>query len=281
MQTYYITFFAAAGAVWGSFCNMLIHRIPAGKPLSGRSRCPDCGSQLSAADLIPLLSYIVLLGRCRHCRGKVAPRYFAVEAAMVVLFVATYLHLGLDLAAVAVYLAYGTCCVLVAFIDFRHTIIPNVVVLPALGVAALSAALQLDPFGPAPTRAALGAVLGAGLFFVLLLATRGAGMGMGDVKLGAFMGTALGPLPLVPAILIGSVAALLFSGAVMLLFNRDLRRIEGVRIDLDSEEPEITQRILGMTIINGRPAVPFGPFLSFGFLLVLFWGDEILSWWLG
>ncbi len=281
MQIFDVIFAAAAGAVWGSFCNMLIHRIPRGESISGRSRCPSCAAQLTTIDLIPLLSYIGLSGRCRHCSVRISPRYFLVELATVALFIGTYLHVSPDPVAGLIYVAYGTSAILIAAIDFDHTIIPNVVVLPSLGVAALSAALRLDPYGPSPTQAIAGAVMGAGLFLLLLLATRGAGMGMGDVKLGAFMGTALGPLPLVPAILLGSISALVFAGVVMLLFRRELGSIDGVKIDLESEEPEITQRILGMTIINGRPAVPFGPFLSLGFLLTLFWGEQILDWWLG
>jgi len=270
----------ALGAVWGSFCNMLISRIPSRQSISGRSRCPECENTLRVFDLIPILSYIILRGKCRHCGQKISSRYLMVEILMSVLFLLSYIQTGPRPVHFLIYISYCTAAILVAFIDFEKTIIPNIVLLPAALIALCSSAFTLHPQAPHLTVAMIGGILGGAVFLLLAIVTGGAGMGMGDVKLVAFMGLTLGPLPLIPAVLLGSLSALLFAAVVMLYFRKHLQSIKSVEINLDTEEPEITQRVLGMTIINGRPAVPFGPFLSLGFLLVLFWGTKIISWWL-
>ncbi len=279
MHYFWTAFFALLGAIWGSFCNVLISRIPASENISGRSRCPHCRQTLSALDLVPVLSYLLLRARCRHCGAPISARYPLVELACALLFVASYNHVGLSPAPLALHLIYVTVAVVIAVVDFEHTIIPNRMVLAGV-LAALGASLL--GAGPDILSALTGALIGGGTFMGLYLITRGGGIGMGDVKLLLFMGLALGPLQLLPAVLAGAITALLFSGAIMLRFRGELESLENVSINMkQDEEPEITGRVWGMMIINGKPAVPFGPFLTLGFLMSLFWGDLILDLWLG
>ncbi|MFO8060815.1 MAG: prepilin peptidase [Bacillota bacterium] len=279
MHYFWITFFGLMGAIWGSFCNVLISRIPASENISGRSHCPHCHHTLSASDLVPVLSYFLLGGRCRYCAAPISARYPLVEMSCSLLFILSYRTAGLNPAQLILLLLYVTVAVVIAVVDFEHTIIPNRMVL--VGILGVAGGLILG-LGPEPVSALIGALIGGGTFMILYLVTRGGGIGMGDVKLVLLMGLALGPLKLLPAVLAGAIAALIFAGAIMLRFKRELASLENVSIDMEQEEePEISGRVWGMMIINGRPAVPFGPFLALGFLTSLFWGEQILDLWLG
>lgn len=270
------------GLVWGSFCNVLIWRLPRGEDIGGRSRCPECGHTLSVLDLVPLLSYVFLGGRCRYCRAPISARYPLVEAVTGGLFLLAYRHVGATPATLAVYLAYVTVAVVVCFADYTRATIPNAVIVPGLLVALGSAVFQADPAGPSVGWALFGGLAGGMVFLVFYVVSRGGGMGMGDVKLAAFIGLALGPLKLLVAVIIGSVTAVLTAGLVIAVAGRRLRSLKSVEISIDQEEePEVEERVFGMMLINGRPAVPFGTFLAVGFTVALFWGDTIIRIWLG
>jgi len=270
------------GLVWGSFCNVLIWRLPRGEDIGGRSRCTACGHVLGALDLVPLLSYVFLRGRCRYCGAPISARYPAVEAITGVLFVLAYRHVGAAPLALAVYIAYVTVSVVVFFADYTRATIPNGVIVPGLAVALAAAAFGLDPSGPGLVSGLAAGLMGGAVFLVFFVVSRGGGMGMGDVKLAAFMGLALGPLKLLLAIMIGSVAAVLAAAVVMLVAGKRLRSLKSVEINLEQEEePEVNDRVFGMMLINGRPAVPFGTFLVLGFAVALFWGDLLVRAWLG
>ncbi len=276
---FWIAFFGLVGIIWGSFCNVLIARIPASENISGRSRCPHCRHTLGIVDLVPVFSYLLLGGQCRYCKGPISFRYPLVEIACGFLFMLAFSRTGLAPIPLALYLVYVTVAVVIAVIDFEHTIIPNQMVLLGILAAGLGSVLGV---GPEILSGITGALIGGGTFMILYLITRGGGIGMGDVKLLFFMGLALGPLKLLPAVLAGAVTALLFSAAIMLRFRGEMESLENVSISMDQdEEPEITARVWGMMIINGKPAVPFGPFLALGFLIALFWGEPILDLWLG
>jgi leader peptidase (prepilin peptidase)/N-methyltransferase len=281
-ETIMTVFFFLFGLVWGSFGNVLIWRLPRGEGISRPSHCTACGHTLAPLDLVPLLSWVVLGGRCRYCRAPISARYPAAEALTGLLFVLVYRQVGVSPAALAVYVAYVTVTVIVLFTDFVRALIPNSVIVPGLAVALLAAALRLDPFGPALGQALLGGVCGAAVFLAFYVLSRGGGMGMGDVKLAAFMGLALGPLKLLLAVMVGSVLAVLAAALVMLFAGKRLRSLQSVEINAEQEEePEATERVFGMMLINGRPAVPFGTFLVVGFAAALFWGDAVIRWWLG
>jgi len=236
------------GLVIGSFLNVVIARLPAGVSIvHPGSACPQCGAVIRWYDNVPVLSWLHLRARCRSCGGAISWRYPAVELLTAVLFALAAHRFGptLDLAPALLFLA---ALVAITGIDLDHQIIPDVITIPGIVAgAALSIAIHparwLDPL--------LGIALGGGVFFVIILVSRG-GMGGGDMKLGAMMGAFLGWKLALLAILLGVFAG----GAVAV--------------------------VLLSTGSRGRKdPVPFGPFLALGAVVSLLWGDGLLGWYLG
>jgi leader peptidase (prepilin peptidase) / N-methyltransferase len=236
------------GAVFGSFLNVVAYRLPRRESLaSPGSRCPRCETPIRARDNIPVLGWLALRGRCRHCREPIAVRYPLVEALSALLAVAVVLvkhsphDLALGLTLVAVLIA-------VALIDLDHRIIPNRITGPA-ALAAVAIGLATRPSGVAAQLASGAAAAGFLLIFALAYP---AGMGMGDVKLAGVLGLFLGP-PVAVAILVAVLAGSLVGGFVM------ARR--GVR--------------------EGRKtSIPFGPYLALGGVVALLVGPAVLHWYL-
>jgi leader peptidase (prepilin peptidase)/N-methyltransferase len=189
------TFFVLFGLVIGSFLTVVVSRIPAGEGLGGRSRCPRCGAQIGAFDNIPVLSWILLRGRCRTCGNRISVRYPLIELTTAALFLLadrTFEDLALAIPA-AMFLA---TMLAIALIDAKHKIVPNRIVYPALlilGPAVVVADLTGGPID-APS-AFIGLAAYAGPLLIVAFAVPG-GMGMGDVKLAALIGLALGGLGL-------------------------------------------------------------------------------------
>lgn len=232
------------GALVGSFLNVVIHRLPLGESIvHPRSRCPGCGTQLAARDNIPVLSWLVLRGRCRACGRAISPRYPAVELLTAAGFAATAAVLGLDEDLIWA-LPFVAVLICVGAIDLDHRLVPNKIVAPAAVYGAVCAvALRLDDL---PELAIAGAA-GFGLLLLVALARPG-GMGMGDVKLTGLMGLYLG-LSLAPALLIAFLSGSLVGVAVM------ARGGIGKR----------------------KTAVPFAPFLALGGFVGLLAGPELVD----
>jgi leader peptidase (prepilin peptidase) / N-methyltransferase len=231
---------------FGSFLNVVASRLPLRIPIgTSRSRCMSCSHELAARDNVPLVSYALLRGRCRYCHASIPWRYPAVEAVTALLVVACALRFGATAEAVV---ASGFCIVLVVVsaIDIEHRIVPNRIVLPAAAVA-LGAQTILYP-GPEWLIAALGA---SGFLLAAALAYP-KGMGMGDVKLALLLGAMLGRNVTV-ALMVGCLAALVPSAVLFLRHGSRARKI----------------------------AIPFAPFLAFGAVVALFFGDTILDRYLG
>ena len=236
------------GLVFGSFFNVVAHRLPRGDSIATpASRCPGCGTPIKPYDNVPVLSWILLRGHCRACGDSISARYPLVEGLTGVLAVAVVLvsngaHdivLGLVLVAILVP---------VALIDLEHRIIPNKITLPA-AVAAIAVGLATRPAG-VPEQLIAGAAAAGFLLAFALAYPRG--MGMGDVKLAGVLGLFLGRSVGV-AIFVGVVAAAIVGFAVMARL--------GVK--------------------QGRKtAVPFGPFLALGGLVALLAGPPIVHWYL-
>lgn len=238
--------FAAPGLAVGSFLNVVAARLPMHRSLvKPRSACMGCGTEIAARDNIPLLSYILLHGRCRHCKGHISARYPAVELLTALLVAGCALRFGLTTYAA---LAAGFCVVLVAIsaIDLEHRIIPNRLVVPAAAVALVVQEIR-DPSVEWPLAA-----LAAGLFLFIAAVAYPRGMGMGDVKLALLLGALLGRTVSV-AMMVGLLAALVPSVVLLARHGRAAR---------------------GM-------AIPLGPFLAFGGLVALFAGHPILDWYTG
>jgi leader peptidase (prepilin peptidase)/N-methyltransferase len=237
------------GAVAGSFVTVVAHRVPRGEGIvMGRSRCPGCGAQIAAYDNVPIVSWLVLRGRCRSCGAAISVRYPLAEAALGALYAGTVLALGTDDAGELV-LGMVLCTVLVAITltDLERRIIPNAIVL-AGAVAGLAIVLAFG-LGDLEQRAIAVAVAGGALFVVAFAYPRG--FGMGDVKLVAMMAIYLGRA-IAPALLVGFAAGAAV-GAVLIARHGAAAR---------------------------KQAVPFGPFLALGGVVGLWFGNDIVDWYL-
>jgi leader peptidase (prepilin peptidase)/N-methyltransferase len=244
---------AALGAIVlglcvGSFLNVVIARLPEGRSIvTPGSACPRCGRAIAWYDNVPVLSFLRLRGRCRHCAGAISWRYPFVELATAALFALAVLTRGVG-PELAPALVLAAALVAITGIDLDHQIIPDVVTLPGIAVG-LAFSLLLGH--PRWMDALIGALVGGGLFFVIIVASRG-GMGGGDMKLAAMLGAFLGWRPLLVAILTA-----VLTGGILAIALLALRR-------------------------KGRKdAVPFGPFLALGGLVALFWGAPLIDWYLG
>ena len=238
--------FAVPGLAVGSFLNVVAARLPLHRSIvTPRSACMSCRAEIAARDNIPIVSWLVLRGRCRHCGVRIPVRYVAVEAATGLLVAGCALRFGLTAYSL---LAAGFCIVLVVIsaIDLEHRIIPNRIVVPAAGVV-LAAQLIRAPSIEWPLAA-----LAASLFLFIAAVAYPRGMGMGDVKLALLLGAMLGRTVAV-ALMIGMVAALVPSLVIVAKHGRAARRI----------------------------GIPLAPFLAFGAVVALFAGHPILQWYLG
>jgi leader peptidase (prepilin peptidase)/N-methyltransferase len=236
---------ALLGAIIGSFLNVVAHRLPRGESLATPgSRCPGCGTPVRPYDNVPVLSWLVLRGRCRDCDAPISARYPLVEAGTALLYAVCVLRFGVD-EDVILPLLLVTLLVPVSLIDLDHRIIPNVLVGPAALVAVV-VALLVDQ-GSLVERLIAGAV--AGGFLLLAALAYPAGMGMGDVKLAGVMGLYLGR-DVGPAMLVALVAGTAV-GAVIIARKG--------------------------TKEGRKTAVPFGPFLALGGLAGLFAGEAMVD----
>ncbi|MDQ7793052.1 MAG: prepilin peptidase [bacterium] len=235
------------GLCVGSFLNVCIHRLPRRESLLfPASRCPACESRLGPAELLPVVSYLWLKGRCRHCRAAIAPRYPLVELLTATGYASVVAAWGLGLQALGG-MALLSVLVVALFTDLEAGIIPNRLTLAGFAMGLALLALRPERFLPGLG----GMAAGGGLLLFLSLASRG-GMGLGDVKLGGVMGLFLGW----PAIAVALAVAFLAGGGVGLALLLSRRK-------------------------GRREPIPFGPFLVLGAVTAMFWGRAILSWYLG
>ncbi|MER3428900.1 MAG: prepilin peptidase [Pyrinomonas sp.] len=259
-------FGAALGAVIGSFLNVIIHRVPRGESIvMPRSRCPQCGTAIRPQDNIPVLSYLVLGGRCRACRAPISARYPLVEALTAALFAVAFARVGLtmelafDLAFIAVVLA-------LIFIDAEHMLLPNAITYP--GFIMVLAARTLVPrvdlvnlhgyplWANSLIGALAGAAFGAGTLWLARVAWRRLrgveAMGLGDVKMMLMIGAYLG----LPRTAVAMFLAFVIGAAV------------GIAVMFARGERDLQMML------------PFGIFLGVGAMVALFFGDALLSWYL-
>jgi leader peptidase (prepilin peptidase) / N-methyltransferase len=239
------TFAGVLGAVVGSFLNVVAYRLPRHESLiSPASHCPRCGTPVKPYDNIPILSWLLLRGRCRSCGGAISPRYPLVEALTAVLCVGVVVvHHS------AVSVALGIVLVLLvvpaALIDLEHRIIPNRLTLPG-AVLALAIGLALD--APGEPERLIAAAAAGGFLLIAALAYPG-GMGMGDVKLAAVMGLCLGAA-VAPAVLIALVSGVALG--VLIIARRG-------------------------AAAGRKTAIPFGPFLALGAVIAALAGQPLVD----
>src|SRR3954447_5915847 len=236
----------APGLALGSFLNVVAARVPLKRSLvRPGSACMSCSAPIAWYDNVPLVSYLVLRGKCRSCGVRIGWIYPAVELVSAVLVAACVLDFGLTMEAAT---AAFFCCVLVAIsaVDLEHRIVPDRIVLPATLVVLTAQTIR----DPSPEW--FSAAFCAALFLFLAVLAYPAGMGMGDVKLALLMGAALGKLVAV-ALMLGMIAALI-PGIYLIARHGQAARKMGI---------------------------PFAPFLALGSIIALFAGDFLLDWYLG
>lgn len=302
-------FYAAAifvfGLAFGSFLNVCIYRLPRGlSVVHPWSACPKCGAAIRAYDNIPVVSWLMLRGRCRHCQGPISPRYAVVELLTALLFLACYLAFGLTLSAVK-FGVFSFLLLGLIFTDAEHKLLPDKLTLPGLALGLvfsffvpvedlaarfLSAWIELPvsselswrvlSFGDALLGAAVGAsfIYGAGAIYQRARGVEG--MGFGDVKLmgmvGAFLGMKLTVFTLFTASLLGSLFGV---GTVLRVWvKRTRRRMRRCRESAPAARKRAWKS--AMTVYR-RYEMPFGVFLGSMAMVAAFFGDKVIRWYWG
>jgi leader peptidase (prepilin peptidase)/N-methyltransferase len=239
------------GAIVGSFLNVCIYRIPRRKSIVfPSSRCPKCNTPISPLDNIPILSFLLLRGKCRDCKEKIPVRYPVVEGLNALLYVLALWRFGLG-AYTVIGMVFVSAMIIITFIDLDFQIIPDVITLPGIAIGLiLSIFILIDPYDRTEhigiVNSVIGMLIGGGSFYLIAMISRG-GMGGGDIKMMGMVGTFLGWKGVLMTTFIGS-----FTGAIIGIF---LMVFKG----------------------KGRKAkIPFGPFLALGSLCSLFAGQELM-----
>jgi len=241
------------GTIVGSFLNVCIHRIPQGKSIvAPSSHCPRCKTPIRFYDNIPLVSFIILQGRCRKCHNPISLRYPLVEFLMGLFSLILLLRYGISTLYV-IYFAFFASLTLVSFIDLSHRIIPDVISLPGIVIGLIISLLHPQM---SIKDSLIGVLLGGGSLYAVAsiyhLVTKREGMGGGDVKLLAMIGAFIGWKGVLFTILCSSFIGSVVGVALMLVSSAD-----------------------------SKYAVPFGPFLSLGAIIYVLWGEALITWYLG
>jgi len=235
---------AVLGAILGSFLNVVIWRLPRGESIaSPGSRCPSCERPIAPYDNVPVLSWLLLRGRCRHCGASISPRYPAVELLTAASFAAVVAVRGFD-EGLVLELPFVACLIALAGIDLDHKLLPNKIVYP-MAVYGLVATALVDT-GDLVEHLIAGAAAFTFMFAALVAYPRG--MGMGDVKLAGAMGLYLG-LSVVPAMLTAFLTGTIVGLGIMAREGAQAR----------------------------KKAVPFGVFLAIGGLVGVLAGPELID----
>jgi len=270
-QAFVLVILFSFGAILGSFFNVCIYRLPEDKSIvRPRSQCPKCGHPIAWYDNIPILSYIILGAKCRHCRAEISIRYPLVEMLTAVLFAVTghvLLSRGEPTAVLIVYLAFVGALIVLSFIDLDHMLLPDDITIPGMVlVVVLSGVfptLQEFPGGGryaiavvsnarlnAVANSLIGMAVGAGLIYLTgvlgKLAFRKEAMGFGDVKLMGLMGGLMGTWFVILIYFVGPIFGVVF-GVIVLL-------------------------------TKGEHHIPYGPFLSMAAMTMVLWGPQIIEW---
>jgi leader peptidase (prepilin peptidase)/N-methyltransferase len=261
-RAFWATLAFVVGALVGSFLNVVIHRWPLGESIVfPASRCGSCRAAIKPWDNIPIVSWLLLRGRCRACGASFSSRYMLVELANALFYLAVFARMGISPGAFLVAAIVSMTIVLI-FIDLDVQFLPDVVTIPGVAVGIAIGTLHLGRLYPGMLLASVwwesvaGALIGASLIYGvnrLYRAVRGIdGMGMGDAKMLAMIGATMGWIAVLPVLFLASMVGALF----------------GVTMMLRSDDGWQTQ-------------IPFGVFLGFALFVVLFFGTTLAEWYLG
>lgn len=240
-----LLFIFLLGTIIGSFINVCIYRLPRGESvIYPPSHCPLCGYRLRPLDLIPLLSFFALRGKCRECGANISVVYPLVELLTGLMFVFAFVKFGLTLDSLTAIILIS-CLMISTFTDLEHQMIPDKVIFPTI-----VAGLMLNILFRRENLISfiLGSVLGGGIILLIVILSRG-GMGGGDIKLfaavGMFLGVRLTILAMLLSFIFGSLVGLI---------------------------------LIMLKLKNMRDAIPFGPFIALASIVSLLSGDKLISW---
>lgn len=240
------------GLVIGSFLNVCIYRIPREESIVfPSSHCPNCGTKLKAYDLVPILSYIVQRGKCRYCGEKISPQYPIVELLNSLVYILIYYKFGFSLN----FLFYGiifSILIVIGFIDLKEMIIPDILVILIIIFTIIYKVLLFLLYSKSPDLLnSIGGLVLSSLLFVLIILVSKGGMGGGDVTLIGSLGFILGIKNIFLTIFLSFILGAIIS--IILLVTK---------------------------IREKKDPIPFGPFIILGFFITVFWGDELINWYL-
>jgi leader peptidase (prepilin peptidase)/N-methyltransferase len=248
------------GCVFGSFYNVVIYRLPLGQSIvQPASKCPACGNAIAAYDNIPLVSYLLLGGKCRRCKASISLRYPLVEGLSGLLALLLFRRCGFHPQLVTEYI-FCSLLLIITMIDLDTFLIPDILSLPGIGlglaISLLTPWLPLSPHSPALLswwESLLGILVGGGIFYLIAagyaLVRRKEGLGGGDIKLLGMIGAFIGWKGVAFTILVSSVSGMIIALPLMWRSGKGL-----------------------------GSALPFGPFLAFGAVSWIFWGETLWRW---
>ena len=268
MTTFLLVYFSLVafmlGACIGSFLNVCIYRIPREESVvKPRSHCPHCGKMIAWYDNVPLLSYLLLRARCRHCGGQIIPRYFLVELLTAVLFLLIWLEYGFDVRT-PVYGLMVSGLILGTFVDFEHMIIPDRVSIGGIVVGLVCSVLFPSLQGetrilPSLVNSVIGLVAGSGSLWLVGILGKWAfkkdAMGLGDVKLLGGMGALLGWEAVLFIVMVSSLMGSVIGGYLIIAGKKEW-----------------------------QSRIPYGPYLALSAVIWILWGQGWWKWyvnWLG
>ena len=240
------------GAIIGSFLNVCIYRIPREESiLYPPSHCPNCGTPLHWYDLIPILSYILQIGKCRYCREPISLQYPIIECLNGLLYLAVYSKFGLDINFIF-YAIIFSILLIISSIDLHFQIIPDFLNILILILAIIYKTLQFTLYGISSNlfNSILALIISGGIFLIIVILSKG-GMGGGDVKLIGVLGFILGIKMVLLTIFLSFIL-----GAIISIF------------------------LLLFKIKGRKDPIPFGPFICLAFMITVFWGNEIINWYI-
>ena len=247
MESLVYFFIFLFGLIVGSFLNCVIYRLEtSGSFLKGRSFCPHCKHQLNFWDLIPIFSFLWLKGKCRYCQKKISLQYPLVEiaTATLFLFIAFWVF---DIYRLIFLMIIFSFLIIIFVYDLKHFIIPDKIIYPAILISGIWHLV----FGYEILNTIYAAFGAAGFFLVIVLVSQGKGMGIGDIKLAFFMGLFLGWPNILVALFLAFLTGAIIGTGLIISKNKTL-----------------------------KSEVPFGPFLIVGTFVALFWGGQIIDWYL-
>jgi leader peptidase (prepilin peptidase)/N-methyltransferase len=246
-------FIIVMGGLWGSFANVCIYRLPQDKGVvSGRSYCPKCKTQISWYDNIPILSYLLIQGKCRKCKKQISKQYLVVELLSVLSFVVAYFFYGITVTTL-LFIILALAFIVIFFIDLKHYIIPNSITFPLMFIGFVkSFDPNLNELFPNYINSLIGGVFGYGIIwaiiFIYKILRNKEGMGLGDAKLLSAIGFWFGWIAIPFIMFLSSVIALI------------------------SVVPSLLKNSKTMS-----SQIPFGPYIILGTLVYLFFENSFKS----